>query len=152
EPVLDPHLVYYQRLLARDHDEATEVVEEFVQSHPRLEIYDRVLVPALVVARENRERGQLTAEDEQFILEATRDVVEDLASPEQTSSSDGGEQASAAGSEEPADNRVLVFGCPARDEIDELALAMFRHFVEPSKCRFQTLSHKQLTAEVIAQV
>jgi predicted PurR-regulated permease PerM len=152
EPVLEPHLAYYQRLLARDQDEATNLVEEFLQTHPAHEIYDRVLVPALVLARENRERGEFTLEDEQFILEVTREMVEDLVFPRQRAKSDRSGEESGQGPEAPAENRVLVFGCPARDEIDELALTMFRQVVDPSKCRFEIISPRKLTAEVIAHV
>jgi predicted PurR-regulated permease PerM len=150
EPALAPHLVYYQRLLAKDQDEAMDIVEEFLQTQPPLEVYDRLLVPALVVTKENRERGEFTAKDEQFIIEVTREVVDDLVLP--NASSNGRKQESAPHSDEPAENRVLMFGCPARDEIDELSLSMFRHLVEPSKCRFEIISHKQLTAEVLAHV
>jgi CheY-like chemotaxis protein len=152
EPVLEPHLAYYQRLLAKDQDEAVEVVEEFLQTHSPVEIYDGLLVPALVIATENRERGEFTAEDEQFIIEVTREVVEDLAQSEESAASEGHKQGVSSGTEEPVDNSVLVFGCPARDEIDELVLSMFRQLIKSTKCRFEIISHKRLTAEVLAKV
>src|SRR4030095_3030912 len=34
EPALEPHTSYYQRLVARDDDEAADLVEEYVQTHP----------------------------------------------------------------------------------------------------------------------
>ncbi len=147
EPVLEPHVLYYQRLLARDPDEAIDLIEEFVQTHSAEEVYDRVLVPALVLARENRERGDSTAEEQQFILEVTRELLEELLTRQDKS---GAEVASAP--DLSAESGILVLGCPARDETDELALAMFGQLIEPSKCRFKVISHNKLTAEVISQV
>ena len=42
EPVLDPPLVYYQRLLAQDTDEATELVQQYLKEHPLEQIYDQL--------------------------------------------------------------------------------------------------------------
>jgi len=78
EPALDPQVNYYQRLLARDQDEATDLVEEFVQRQDPETVFDAVLAPALVLAKHDRESGALSADDEQFIVQVTRDIVEDL--------------------------------------------------------------------------
>ena len=42
-----------------------------------------VLAPALVLAKHDRESGALSADDEQFIVQVTRDIVEDLISARQ---------------------------------------------------------------------
>jgi hypothetical protein len=47
---------------------------------------------------------------------------------------------------------MAVTSSPARDELDELALTMFRNLLDASKCRFQIISHNELTAEIISQV
>ena len=38
---------YYQRLVARDQDGAMEIVEELLETEPLVEVYERVLLPAL---------------------------------------------------------------------------------------------------------
>jgi predicted PurR-regulated permease PerM len=83
QPVLDPHVRYYQRCLARDQDEATDLVEEYLESHPVEEVYDGLLLPALVLANRERERGELTPEDERFLLEVTREILDDVLTPQQ---------------------------------------------------------------------
>jgi hypothetical protein len=147
EPVLEPHVAYYQRLLAKDQDEAADLVEEFRQNHPAEEVYDRLLVPALTLAKENRERGEFTREDEQFILDVSREILDDLVWRKQIVTSTENQEP-----EDRAENQVLVFGCPARDEIDEIALSMFGQLANANKCRFEVISYKKLTAEVIIQV
>lgn len=152
EPVLEPHVVYYQRLLAKDQDEAADLVEEFMQARPAEDVYDGLLLPALILAKENRARGESTAEDGQFILEVTREIVEDLIPPRQQISAKGGHEHSTPERGEPAETPVLVFGCPARDETDELALVMFQQLLDPEKSHFKVISRQKLTAEVMAHV
>src|SRR6266850_7030140 len=50
-PVLEASTRYYQRLVARDDDEAMEIVDEFLKTHALEGVYDTVLVPALVAAK-----------------------------------------------------------------------------------------------------
>ena len=70
--VMDPEFTYYQRLLARDQDEATDVVNVYLRMHPPETLYDAVLVPALVLAKRDRDSGELSPDDERFILRVTR--------------------------------------------------------------------------------
>jgi predicted PurR-regulated permease PerM len=70
---------YYQRLVARDQDEATVIVEAALQTQPLVDVYDTVLLPALSYAKADRQGGLLTDEDVQALLQATREIVEDLA-------------------------------------------------------------------------
>src|SRR4029453_16925891 len=70
---------YYQRLVARDQDEATVIVEAALQTQPLVDVYDTVLLSALSYAKADRQRGLLTDADVQAIVQATREIVEDLA-------------------------------------------------------------------------
>src|SRR5207244_7773870 len=128
EPVLEPHVGYYQRLLARDPDEAVDIIEGLIETHSAEEVYERVRVPAMVLARENRERGESTAEEQQFILEVTRELLDEFpAKLDKT-----GEEVTQT-TNRSSDNRVFVFGCPARDETDELALIMFGKLLDSTR-------------------
>jgi predicted PurR-regulated permease PerM len=144
EPVLEPHVSLYQRLLARDSDEAVELVEEFVQTHSPAELYDRVLVPALVLAKKSRGRGEYTADDEQYILQAYKDMLDELPTP-----SDHAEDGEPY---DPSTPKVLILACPAHDEVDRIALLMFQHLLDGSRCRFEVLSVQKLAAEVVDQI
>jgi predicted PurR-regulated permease PerM len=151
EPALDPEVTYYQRLLARDQDEATDLVEEFLQSHPQETVYDTVLLPALVLAKRDRESGALTLDDEQFIVQVTRDIVDDFISPQQRNPPEIDEAASTEATE-PAPVQAQVFGCPARDHEDELAMHMFQQLLASSQCHMEVISATTLTGEVVARV
>ncbi len=144
EPVLDPPVRYYQRLLARDEDEAVEAVEEYLTDHPWEAVFDELLLPAVRMARRDRERGDLGAEEQHFILNATRDVLDDLMFRHQQSSAAEAEPRD--GEERP---KALVFAYPAHDETDELALHMLRLLLESNGARVEVFSTKSLASEVI---
>ena len=74
-PPLAPEYGYYQRLLARDVGEAAEVVERFVKAEPVEQVYDALLVPALNYAERDRLEGRLEADDEQALIDATRELM-----------------------------------------------------------------------------
>jgi predicted PurR-regulated permease PerM len=149
EPVLEAEVTYYQRLLAHDQDEATEVVEAHLQEHPPETVYDEVFIPALVLAKRDRASGDLSPEDEEFVLRVTRDVLDELVSSQQqihVIATQG------APSQDPDAGKTLVFGCPARDTEDELALRMFQQLLESSPCRVEVLSAQTLSGELVARV
>jgi len=66
QSVAEKKIIYYQRLLAMDRDEAAEIVEEYVMAHPPEQVYDAVMLPALHFARLDRERDGLTEAQEQI--------------------------------------------------------------------------------------
>ncbi len=154
EPALETHTRYYQRLLAKDHDEAADIVEEYAKTHTLEEVYDDILVPALSAAKQDGERDTLEPEDMHFIVQATRAIIEDMgmhqletltpAAPTSASSAD------AAGAVTPPKMRIL--GCPAHDEADELALLMFRQLLDPTRYEVEIASVEMLTAEVVSLV
>jgi predicted PurR-regulated permease PerM len=148
QPALEAEVTYYQRLLARDQDEASELVETHLQNHPLETVYDEVLIPALVLAKTDRENGQLSSEEEEFILQATRDVLNDLVVPQQQMQGEQQTKTPAAPSETLP---VLVFGCPLRDAEDELAMEMFRLLLQGTGCRFELLSAQTLSGELLVR-
>jgi predicted PurR-regulated permease PerM len=134
EQVLALPVRYYQRLLARDEDEAADAVEDYLRDHPWESLFDDVLMPALALARRDREGGELGPDEEQGVYQATREVLDDLG----PGPGPKGDLAPVSG---------LAF--PAHDEADELMLHMLGRLLEPSGCRLEVLSPKSLTAEAI---
>jgi predicted PurR-regulated permease PerM len=134
---LRPPAVYYQRLLARDQDEASDLAEEQAESNGTGATFEEVLVPALIMARRDREHGDLEDDQFQFVLDATREVLEELPEP-------------AANGEQEHAPPVRVLGCPARDEADELSLRMLDRALSAVGHGVEVLSSKMLTAEVLA--
>jgi hypothetical protein len=63
-------------LLARDQDEAADIVEACVNAGGRESVYDAVLLPALSNAKQDRDRGLLSEGDAQFVRQATRKILD----------------------------------------------------------------------------
>ena len=78
EPALEPNVSFYQRLLARDQDEAEDLILERLKTDPRDQVFDTMLIPALCATRESRSRGEITEADEHAILQSISEIVEDL--------------------------------------------------------------------------
>jgi hypothetical protein len=152
EPALDAHVTFYQRLLARDQDEATQLVLAQVKASSPEQVYDDFLVPTLNYAKRDRERDDLTESDEQFVLQATREILEDLGERREAATQaektihaeDRGNDAA------PIPLRILT--CPARDQADRLALEMLRQLLDPAKWVVEIAAVETMTADLVAQV
>ncbi len=155
EPVMKSDISFYQRLLAGDQDEAAGIVEEHLKTHPVEKIYDEVLVPALNYAKRDRSLGRLAENDQQLIFQATREIIEDLdeSKPESSSSRTTFSEATMIDQNSPSTApKVLIVGCPVRDEANELALLMFWQLLDPARYELALLAHQTLTSEVIEQI
>jgi hypothetical protein len=155
QPAMESNISYYQRLLALDQAEATEIVEEHLKSHAAEQIYDEILVPALNSARRDRDLGRLTEDGERFIFRATREILDDLKNLPPTSSSEAADAekiALDANGLTATLAKVRILACAARDEADELALDMFRHLLESTRFEVEVMSEALLASEVVALV
>jgi hypothetical protein len=150
EPVMQSGVSYYQRLLAGDEDEAEEIVEEYLKTHPMEQIYDEVLIPALNDVKRDFSFGKLDEGNQQFIFKATREILEDLngLNPDASSSP----AARIKKDSPPTTPRVRILGCPVRDEADELALLMCRQLLSPIRYEMEVLPDEALTSEVVDRV
>jgi predicted PurR-regulated permease PerM len=152
EPAMESSTDYYQRLVAQDQDEAAALAEEYLNTHTLEAVYDDVLIPALNAAKRDHELGTLTEEDVQFIVQATREIVEDLAIHHAQPSLSSSTTAEAPIRASTASPSAQILGCPAHDEADELALLMLRHLLDPTRYSLQVISAEMLTAEVLTVV
>jgi predicted PurR-regulated permease PerM len=151
EPALEPHVRFYQRLLAKDQHEAAGLAEDYREAYGPDALYDALLIPALVMAKRDREQETLTADDLHAFVQATHAIVEDLEGlPAPTIDAATAEAAGRTDAAPPAVVRIL--GCPARDEADELTLVMFRRRLDPAHYALEVVSAEALTAEVLTLV
>jgi predicted PurR-regulated permease PerM len=143
EPVLEPHLACYQRLLAGDQDEAAEIVESYAASQGAERVPDEVLLPALRALRRDLDRGRLTDEDAQLVITAIREIADGLGSgAEVVRPPEPGTFAEACA-------RLGILGCPARDEMDHAGLVMLGELLGPGG-PLDLASPQLLSAEMVA--
>ena len=130
EPVLAPEARLYQRMVARDQDDAVALAEEYAGEHGDVEFFDTLLIPALALIETDRHKGALEPQSERFAFDVTRQILELL--PERD--------------EQPAAPHVCIL--PARDEADELAGAMLARLLPGA----QLFSAKSLAAEKLERL
>jgi predicted PurR-regulated permease PerM len=76
EPALVAHVRYYQRLLARDEDEAHTIVNAKTAELGMTAVMDQILIPALLLTMQHRTQHEITEDDAAFIVDATHDMVQ----------------------------------------------------------------------------
>jgi predicted PurR-regulated permease PerM len=150
EPALDLCTSFYQRLLARDVDEAEDLVVNWVKAAESPEaIYDAMLLPALSALKRTRLRGDITAEDAQAALQAIQEIVEDLGHRPLTTTPDGPSEDGHTRPPEAAEPAMPIFGCPAHDAEDRLALEMLQQVLDPARWSLELIASETLTAELL---
>src|SRR6185312_6538152 len=145
EPVLPPHTRVYQRLIAGDEEEASELVHSLLKEKSLEAMYDEVLVPALALAESDHHRGRLDNERLVFIHQSVRDLAEELAEEEQgeRTKADAEKTELAARQSEPTepvraprrpsipkDCRINILCLPAKGEADEIVGQMLLRLLE----------------------
>lgn len=119
DPVLDPEARFYQRMLAMDEDELGTLADDFRQKRSLGELYDNVIIPALILAEQDRHKGALAEMRQAFIVQTTRELIDTLGEREVRPNPEN------EGEENPPEPlRGPVLCIAARDEVDELASLM----------------------------
>jgi hypothetical protein len=155
EPVMKSNISYYQRLLAMDQDEAAEIVEEHLKSHSKEQVFDDVLVPALNYAKRDFDTGKMAQTEQQFVLQATRQILEDLDGFKAENASLSSPLTDAQGPVEAnrdATPKIAIVGCPVRDQADEISLIMLRQLLDPERYEFEILADELLAAEIVERI
>jgi predicted PurR-regulated permease PerM len=163
QPALPPHASYYQRLLARDRTEAEQVVYSYVKTHGLEKAFDDVFLPALVLTRRDRKLEGLTAEEEEYIYQTTGAILDEL--PQKTRATGQDTKAASevlphpeadptalAPNEPESVPSILVLGCPAHHEAEELSLRMLNLLMQADNGRVEVMSTKVLPAEIEARI
>ncbi len=131
-------LACYQRLLARDADEAADIAEAYAATHAGVEVFDAVLLPALGHAAWDRGRDRIDDDDLRFIVDTAAEIVEALDLPTPPSVA-------------PAGAPVRVLGCPVRSQADEVAFRMLARALDPG-WSLDVAAPDMLASEVVSQV
>jgi predicted PurR-regulated permease PerM len=160
EPVLEPHVKIYQRLLAMDQEEATDLVEEYLKEKNLIEVYDQVLIPALGLAEIDRHRGLLDERRQKYIRQSMKELVEDLgeryrlADAEAEHASGAKQHRNGNGNGDAEDRKATpcALCLPARDEADEIVAMMLSQVLEQLGCVAKYIPVAALASEMVQTV
>jgi hypothetical protein len=154
EPVFEPKKRIYQRLLAGDQEEAAELVDEYLEKMPIVEVYDSILIPALAAAEIHWRRGELDEHQHRFILRSLKDIVDELGRRAPVIETREIKDVNATDGDSDSVDMIKVvtislLNLPARDEGDEIASMMLAQLLQMSGLVVQTVNVRPELEEVI---
>jgi len=155
EPVLTEEARLYQRMVAKDPDEAFELAQDYLQQHSLLEFYEQVVIPALILAEQDRERGVLDEDKQRHIWQNIRELVEDLADHKDVTDRTASEKDAPASEEKrsfPEPEHLSVLCIPARNEADEIAAMILAQLLHRRGVGAKPLSATALTGEHLEEL
>jgi len=141
EPPLEADVSLYQRLLAGDEDEASEIISQQLTEQSPPEVFDRIIVPALVRAQRDYLQDETSPAEYQFVTQTILDLVRHYAH-------DG---AAARPASPDATGSSTVLAVPARNTPDEVGLEMLSHVLGPGWV-LERLSTATLASELLRKI
>ncbi|MGE5641079.1 MAG: AI-2E family transporter [Clostridia bacterium] len=146
EPVLPAPVRLYQRLVALEYEEALELAEHAARQDGAVALYDEVMLPALLLAKRDRQRSALDERHERFVFDGLLRIAEDI------ETGDGARDAAAAeGNRAQASVSIPVCIVPAHDDADAIAGAMLARAISPEHYRAVVLAHEKLAGEIVEE-
>ncbi len=109
EPALTPHVRFYQRLLARDEDEAGVLVNRKLGELGTIGVIDQVLMPSVTLVLQHRSQNEISEEDATFVLDNVAETLQLVPSAADVSESS-----------------ASIIGLTVRSPADQLVLDMLR--------------------------
>jgi predicted PurR-regulated permease PerM len=132
QPEISRSSLYYQRLLALDQNEARQVLEQYLKDKPLTELYSEVLIPAMSLVEQDRHRTELDEATQSFIMQSTRELIEELDELPV-------EDTPTIGESLPIPRPLDVLCIPARDEADEIVALLLFQLLQRSGVNSQIL-------------
>jgi predicted PurR-regulated permease PerM len=129
---------YYQRVIAGDQAEASELIDRFVKTEPVEAVYDAMLIPALNYAERDRIEERLMPHEEAAVTDTTRELLTLLS-----------ESQSAPVNSESA---LRVLGYAVNGNPDELALRMLDQLVHDLPITLDITREPQMSSDLVALV
>lgn len=137
DQVIGTEISFYQRLLARDEDEAGEIAQAQQAALGATGVMDQIIIPTLVLAARDLGRKEITVEDEAFIVTWSRDIFEHLLRRKSTV---------------PVGTPIRALGLAAHRTESELLLEMLAVVIAPEHGKLEVLPPETSLAEIIARV
>lgn len=134
-PVLPDEAKVYQRLLARDPTEATELADERLGSCSPVELADGLLLPALSLAEQDRQRGTLNPEGRQAVAEGMASLLDELSD-----------------TVAPAGHAPHVLCVGARNNLDEAAAGLLAYLLTGRGIRTDVVPCETVSSRTIASL
>lgn len=153
---LSPQAHFYERLLAMDQQEARAIGDNFLRNHSLGELYDTVMLPAIVASEQDRHKGALDEVHSGWLYHSAAELVAELSeykpAPGEDVASAVEMSVVAPRLEHPPDHASPVACLPVEGEADEIAGTMLAQLLE--RCDHQTmlLLPSALSEEILSRL
>ena len=147
EAELAPEAHFYERLLATDQTEAHNVADRFLESHTLVDLYDGVIMRALIMTEQDRHKGVLDDVRSAYLFQSATELIAELT-----------DYKSPLAPEPPCDpetapNRTYPVVClPANDQADEIAATMLAQLLEQCGHKTLLLPSAALSPEILSRL
>lgn len=152
DPVLAPEERLYQRLLAGNLEEATEIAEDYVDEHSSRDFYDHVGIPALRLAENDRQRSTTDTNYRRLVANTAICVVREVEDhiQEKAGSAKDADEADQNPSAGVPDKPVLCIA--GRTELDRAAAEMLAQVLEENGTGARVLPPIAISEGALAQL
>lgn len=143
----------YQRLLAGDCDEAVETASDLLAAGSLAQAFDEAVIPALIMAENDRHGGRLHDSQTATVHETARDLIDELGQLAQAA------DVAKAESAEPASEQLKTvrtplraFCIPLRDQADDIGSTMLATLLAREGVECELGAVAALTSELVESV
>ena len=146
----------YQRLVALDREKAIEVVETALKQQPRVEVFDQILVPALVRAERDMARTELDETGQDFVWRTVGEILDRLdempADDEAIAPSSLTDRKAGFNGAVPASTTVHIVGLAVQEKADALVLRMLGQLLSPAGYSMEIITDTESSLQVTDRV
>jgi predicted PurR-regulated permease PerM len=131
--VLPAEAKIYQRLLARDPAEAMEIAEGYLNQSTPTEMAEALLLPALLLSEQDRQRGTLSVDGRLAVTEGMEALLDELSEPLPVSS-----------------DAPFILCVGSRNNLDEAAGGLLVYLLNRGGCRAKVVAPEKVSPRSIA--
>ncbi|HSY41821.1 MAG TPA: AI-2E family transporter, partial [Polyangia bacterium] len=142
-PALEDQLVLYHRLLSGDEEEAQEILDKRFREKRPAQVFDEIIIPALLLAERDRARGEISEADHQHVVRTIRA----LANTPPDAPHDAKALAPLADGERARPPIHRIVGVSARTVTDETIWEMLAQLFDPRKAQLESVGSSYLSSD-----
>ena len=143
QPALEDQLVLYHRLLSGDEEEAQEILDKRFREKTRAQVFDEIIIPALLLADRDRARGEISEADHQHVVRTIRALVDTAPDAPRDSRA-----LAPVGESERSSALHRIVGVSARTVTDETIWEMLAQLFDPQKVQLESVGSSYLSSDL----
>ena len=140
QSALEPDVRFYQRLLSRDATDATQLALKSLRERGWTGMFDELVLPALCLAAQDRDRNQISGQDFQKVQDSVRAVLRRL------------ERAQRKAPLESTGPPIAVMGIAAHSDADALLLQLLDVALRAVNARLETFPAGAELEKTLAEI